>query len=239
VRIPESDWSEKQEEKMKRFRFSVLTFSAALFLVGLSLAVPGAAWADDKPKEGAKPATAAAKPATAPAGMPSQEEMMKAWMAAATPGEAHKKLEPVIGSFTANTKMWMDPTKPAEETAGTSENKWVLGGRFIEQHVEGTAMGQPFSGIGYTGYDNYKKKYVGAWMDIMGTMIMTSTGTADASGKKITFWSTMDDVVTKKTMKVKSQVTIVDADHHTYEMWGPDPTGKMFKTLEVQYTRKK
>ncbi|MGZ5426437.1 MAG: hypothetical protein ACXWE1_04455, partial [Thermoanaerobaculia bacterium] len=95
---------------MKRFRFSVLTFSAALFLVGLSLAVPGAVWADDKPKEGAKPATAAAKPVTAPAGMPSQEEMMKAWMAAATPGEAHKKLEPVIGSFTANTKMWMDPT---------------------------------------------------------------------------------------------------------------------------------
>jgi hypothetical protein len=171
--------------------------------------------------------------------MPSQEEMMKAWMAAATPGEAHKKLEPVIGSFTVKTKMWMDPSKPPEETGGTSENKWVLGGRFVEQHVDGTAMGQPFSGIGYTGYDNYKKKYVGSWVDSMGTMIMTSAGTADASGKQITFWSTMDDVVMKKTMKVKSQVTIVDADHHTYEMWGPAPDGKMFKTLEVQYTRKK
>ena len=43
----------------------------------------------------------------------------------------------------------------------------------------------------------------------------------------------------KKTMKVKSEATIVDDDHHTYEMWGPDPDGKMFKTLEVKYTRKK
>lgn len=220
---------------MKRFRTSALIFSAAL-----SLLVPYSAFGDEKPKEATKPAaTAAAKPAKAPAHMPSQEEMMKAWMAAATPGEAHKKLEPFVGSFTVKTKMWMDPSKPPEETAGTSENKWVLGGRFIEQRVEGTAMGQPFSGIGLTGYDNYKKKYVGSWTDSMGTMIMTSTGTADASGKKFTFWSTMDDVVMKKTMKIKSQASIVDDDHHTYEMWGPGPDGKMFKTLEVQYTRKK
>ncbi|MGZ6988217.1 MAG: DUF1579 family protein, partial [Thermoanaerobaculia bacterium] len=156
--------------------------------------------AEDKPKAAAKPA--------APAGAPSQEEMMKAWMAVATPGEAHKKLEPVVGSFTVATKMWMDPSKPAEESAGTSENKWVLGGRFVEQRVEGTAMGQPFSGVGYTGYDNYKKKYVGSWMDSMGTMIMNSTGTADPSGKKFTSWSTIDDVMTKKTVKVKSTATI-------------------------------
>jgi hypothetical protein len=76
-------------------------------------------------------------------------------------------------------------------------------------------------------------------MDTMGTMIMNSTGTGDASGKKLTFWSTMDDVVTKKTMKIKSMLTIVDNDHHTYEMWAPAPDGKMFKSLEVQYTRKK
>jgi hypothetical protein len=224
---------------MKRPRLSLLTFSAALSLAGLSLLIPSVAFGDDKPKEGAKPATAAAKPATAPAAMPSQDEMMKAWMAVATPGDAHKKLEPMVGSFTVATKMWMDPSKPPEETTGTAETKWVLGGRFVEEHVEGTAMGQPFSGMGMTGYDNYKKKYVGSWADNMGTMIMTSTGTADASGKKFTFLSTMDDVVMKKTTKVKGVLTVADDDHHTYEMWATGPDGKMFKSLEVQYTRKK
>ena len=214
-----------------KLRRNVLLFAGSLALVGLSIASSSAARAEDKPK--AAPKTAA------PAGAANQEEMMKAWMAVASPGEAHKKLEPVVGSFTVATKMWMDPSKPAEATSGTSENKWALGGRFVEQRVEGTAMGQPFSGVGYTGYDNYKKKYVGSWMDSMGTMIMNSTGTADASGKKLTFWSTIDDVMTKKTVKVKSMVTIVDNDHHTYEMWSPAPDGKMFKSLEVQYTRKK
>jgi hypothetical protein len=214
----------KQEDTIMKYRLLIP-------VVTMALAGAPTCLADEKPKPASK--------AGAPAGMPSQEEMTKAWMAAATPGEAHKKLEPFVGSFTVKTKMWMDPSKPPEETGGTSENKWVLGGRFVEQRVEGTAMGQPFAGIGYTGYDNYKKKYIGSWTDSMGTMMMTSTGTADASGKKFTFWSTVDDVVMKKTVKVKSQATIVDNDHQTYEMWSPAPDGKMFKSLEVQYTRKK
>lgn len=211
-----------------KFRRSILPFIGTL---SLSLLVSPSGFAEEK----AKPAAKAAKPAAAP----SQDEMMKAWMAVASPGDAHKKLEAVVGTFTAKTTMTMDPTKPPEVTEGVSENKWILGGRFVEQRFEGQAMGQPFSGIGYTGYDNYKKKYVGAWMDSMGTMIMTSTGSADASGKKITSWSTVDDVMMKKTVKVKSVATITDNDHHVFEMWSPAPDGKMFKSLEIQYTRKK
>jgi len=212
-----------------KLRRTILPFAAALGLFGLPLGSP--TLAEDKP-------TTPAKPATAPAQMPSQEEMMKAWMAAATPGEAHKKLEPFAGSFTVKTKMWMDPSKPPEETAGTSENKWVLGGRFIEQRVEGTAMGQPFSGIGYTGYDNYKKHFVGTWMDSMGTMVMVSTGHADAGGKVFTFTGKMDDVVAGKTVSVREVTRVIDNDHNVFEMYGPDKTGKEFKTMEIAYTRK-
>ena len=210
-----------------KVRQGILTFKEVfgLSLVLSVLLLSSAALAEDKPK--------------AAAAAPSPEEMMKAWMAAATPGEAHKKLEPLVGSFTAKTTSRMDPTKPPEETTGTSEKKWILGGRFLEERVDGSMMGQPFNGVGFTGYDNYKKRYVGAWMDNMGTMILTSSGTVDASGKKFTSWSTMDDVVTKKAIKVKGVLTIVDNDHHTFEMWGSGPDGKLFKSLEVQYTRKK
>ena len=51
----------------------------------------------------------------------------------------------------------------------------ILGGRYLEQRYEGTMMGQPFSGIGVTGFDNYKKKFVSTWVDSMGTAIMTMT----------------------------------------------------------------
>jgi hypothetical protein len=208
---------------------------AVAFALAAAAALAAPASADEKPKA----APAGEKAQAAPAGMPSQEEMMKTWMAVATPGDAHKKLEPLVGTFTAKTKAWMEPGKPPQETEGTSENRWVLGNRFIEQHIEAQMMNQPFSGIGYTGYDNYKKKYVGTWMDSMGTMIMNSTGTMDASGKKLTSWSTVDDIIMKKPSKMKSLLTILDNDHHTFEMWGPAPDGKVFKVLEVSYTRKK
>jgi hypothetical protein len=133
--------------------------------------------------------------------------------------------------------MWMAPGAPPQQSTGSSENTWVLGGRFVEQRHEGNFMGQSFSGLGYTGYDNYKKKYVGTWMDTMGTMIMVSQG--DAAGKTLSMSSTIDDILTGKATPVKSELKIVDPDHHVLEMWGPDPSGKQFKTMEIQYTRKK
>ena len=100
-------------------------------------------------------------------------------------------------------------------------------------------MGMPFTGVGYTGYDNIKKKYIGSWMDNMSTSMMISTGTANADGKSYTFTSSMDDPMTGKSSPVKETVTIVDEDHHTLEMWGPGPDGKSFKMMEIDYSRKK
>ena len=58
-------------------------------------------------------------------------------------------------------------------------------------------------------------------------------------GKKFTFAGKMDDVMMKKSVNIKEVVTLADNDNHTMEMWGPAPDGKMFKTLEITYTRKK
>lgn len=209
---------------MMKPRRSFLTFKGTLPLC-LSLLVLPSALADEK----AAPAAASA----------AQDEMMKSWVAYATPGAPHKALEGLAGSWTVATKYWMAPGAPPIEAAGTSENKMILGGRYLEQRYESTMMGQPFSGIGVTGYDNYKKRFVGSWVDSMGTGILTNSGTADKTGKKITFWGSMDDPHEKRTMKAKSVVTIVDADHHTYEAWHALPDGKMTKDLEIHYTRKK
>ena len=206
------------------------TETVALLLAG---ALSGVA-AADQAKKPADAAQATDKPAAT-----DEKAMMEAWAKVATPAEGHKRLEAVVGTWDAKITMWMAPGAPPQASTGTSENKWVLGGRFVEQRYEGSFMGQPFSGLGHTGYDNYKKKYVGTWMDTMGTMIMVSQGSADATGKTLTMTSTIDDVMTGKPANIKSEIKIVDADHHVMEMWGPDPTGKQFKTMEIQYTRKK
>jgi hypothetical protein len=77
------------------------------------------------------------------------------------------------------------------------------------------------------------------WVDSSVTGIMTMTGNYDKSGKVLTCSGTMDDVVAKKPSKMKSVATYVDADHVTFEMWMPAPDGKMWKGLEMHYTRQK
>jgi len=171
---------------------------------------------------------------------PSAEEqaMMEAWMKAATPNDAHKKLEPFIGTWDTKVTMWMQPGAPPDVTTGVSINTWALGGRYVEQRYTGTFMGQPFHGIGYTGYDNTKKAYVGTWMDNASTSVTVSTGKLDPSGKLMTFTGTMDDPMSGKETSFEEKVNILDNDHHTFEMWGPGPDGKMYKNMEIAYKRK-
>jgi hypothetical protein len=200
---------------------------AGVLALGMAILASDAAMGADKNKKAAK------------AGPPDEKAVMEAMAKAGTPGEAHKKLEPMVGTFDTKAKMWMDPSKPAEESSGKTESKWVLGNRFVQENYEGTFMGQPFSGMGYWGYDNITKKYTGTWMDSMGTAMMNSTGKVDASGKVMTYTAMMNDPMTGKLCKITEKVTVADNDHHTMEMWGPDPSGKNYKMMEITYIRKK
>lgn len=184
-------------------------------------------------------AFAAAGDNPAPAAAPDQKAMMDAWMKFATPGPGHKALEPLVGTWNAKVTSWMSPGSAPVSSEGVSETAWVLGGRYLQQKHEGSFMGQPFSGLGYTAYDNYKKQYLATWMDNMGTSILSMAGTADAAGKVLSMEGKMDDFVGGRELTVRSTLRIVDADHNVYEMWSPGPDGKMFKMMEIDYTRKK
>lgn len=168
-----------------------------------------------------------------------EKAMMEAFQKAATPGEAHKKLSSMIGTWDTVVNFWPAAGAPAQRSTGFSDNRWILGGRYVEQRFTGTAMGQPFEGIGYTGYDNIKKQYFGTWMDSMSTGIMLTTGAAEEGGKQWKFKGTMDDPVSGKSLPVEEKVTIVDNDKHVFEMWSPGRDGKMYKSMEIVYTRKK
>jgi Protein of unknown function (DUF1579) len=170
---------------------------------------------------------------------PEQKAQMDAWMKFMTPGEGHKPLANFVGTFDMKTTMWPAPGAPPEVSTGTSVSQWVLGNRYVQENATGTFMGMPFQGIGYTGYDNGKKQYVGSWVDNFGTSLMTSTGTTADGGKTWSFKTMTTDPMTGKDMPGEMRMTIVDADHHTSEMWGPGPDGKMYKSMLLEYTRRK
>jgi hypothetical protein len=179
-----------------------------------------------------------AKKQEAQKGQPGGEmdAQMAAWMKLAAPGEFHEHLKPLAGKWTQVVRWRMAPEAPWEESKGVSTYTWVLGNRFLRQEVGGEMGGQPFEGLGYLGYDNFKKKYVSVWMDNMGTMMMFGEGTCDAAGKVITTTGEYDDPMTGGKKKSKSVLRIGD-DKHVYEMYSYGPDGKEFLSLEITYTR--
>ncbi|MBF8294812.1 MAG: hypothetical protein HW389_1357 [Bacteroidetes bacterium] len=172
---------------------------------------------------------------------PSQEEMMKRWQEAMTPGDAHKKLEAMVGTWDAEVKMWMNgPAGELTVSKGTSENKLVLGGRYVQQDFTSEMMNQPFSGIGYTGYDNFNKKYISFWIDNMSTAMATQEGSLDKGGKTLTMWGKMDEPMTgEKGKRVKYVTRIIDNDKHVFEVYDVTAYGDKKPTMQITYTRKK
>lgn len=176
---------------------------------------------------------------------PQQKEMtaeekaaMDAYMKAAMPGDAHKKLAEMAGTWNATVKVWSAPGAEPAVSTGTSVNTSVLGGRWMREEFDGTFMGMPFSGVGYTGYDNVLKQYVSTWMDSMSTGVMISNGTA-GSDNTYSYTSTVSDAMTGKPSQATTKITVVDKDKHVMEMFGPAPDGKVYKMMEIAYTRKK
>lgn len=198
-----------------------------------------------------------------------EQQAMEAYQQFGAPGPEHRKLETMVGTWDMRVKIWMSPAGPPSETKGVSENRMILGGRWLEQrftvqddsqarstlaywvnaggrnemHVlnlkENEPMQQPFEGMGYTGYDNSKKQYVSWWMDTASTAGTMTTGSTAPDGKSLTLAGSTDDPASGATSQVKEIITVLDADHHNFEMWMTDASGNSSKTMAIAYTRRK
>ena len=164
------------------------------------------------------------------------QAMMDAWQAYASPNDNHKVLDPLVGKWSQVVKWWMTPDSQPETSEGTTETQWVMGGRYLQHSAKGMAMGQPFEGMGFTGFDNGKQAYQTLWMDNMGTGMMIGEGTYDPDKKTITDHGRFTDPMIGQR-NYRGVTTLIDKDHYRYEMYGADQNGKEFRMMEILYTR--
>ena len=154
------------------------------------------------------------------------------------PNENHKALEPLVGKWKSSVKFWMSNGTQPEVSEGTSENHWIMGGRFVEQDFKGTSMGQPFEGMGITGYDTIRGEYISLWLDNMATGIMVASAQFDAATNTLNQNGTMSCPLTmEKYRPIHSVWVVVDNDHNTYEAFMKDKDGNEYKAMEIAYER--
>jgi hypothetical protein len=176
------------------------------------------------------------------------QKLMQQMMELSKLNENHKLLSGLDGTWTYTVKMWMtpDPASKPQESKGVAVRKSIMDGRFVEMDVTGKmqipgAGGKmqemTFKGHGMEGYDNVKKKFVGTWIDNMGTGIMLAEGDYDPASKTFTYDGEVEMMPGMK-QKIHEVVKLTDKDHMVFE-WYENHGGQQAKTMEIDYTRKK
>jgi hypothetical protein len=199
-----------------------------------SLALAGSAFAQTTPGEKTEMKTEAK---TDPKAEAKKAAQMEAFMKAGTPGEQHAAMKKMVGTWDVASKWWENPKAAPMESKGTATYEMVLGDRFLRQTYKGDMMGQPFEGVGTTGYNNLTKKYQSTWMDSTSTQMYTSEGTASKDGKMISMQGEGVDAMTGKKMKSFETMTFESDTKVVFRMYeGTSAKGKLM--MELTYTKK-
>ncbi|HXY54897.1 MAG TPA: DUF1579 domain-containing protein [Nitrospirota bacterium] len=164
-------------------------------------------------------------------------KIMEIYTKVGTPGEPHKMLAKLEGSWTTRSRSWMEPDKPPIESTGTCEQKLVLAGHYLQQDYTGDMMGFPFTGINLLGHNNHTGMYESVWLDSMSTAIYYFVGAASADGRTITQKCCYDDPV--RGPSVWRTVTRIRDDNTVeFEMFITPEGGNEEKMMEMTIARK-
>ena len=165
--------------------------------------------------------------------------VMAAYEKAMTPAAPHARLAEMAGEWQLEIKFWMQPGGEPMVSTATSTRTMIMGGRYLADHVEGDAMGQPFTGMGLTGYNNVEEHFEATWVDNMGTAIFTSHGEWNEEENALVMHGSYVDPATGKKKKVKTISRIEGPDKEIFE-WYEKSEGEeeALKTMEIVSIRK-
>lgn len=178
--------------------------------------------------------TAAANPLAAPT---DPMEAPASAAAASAPGPQHNMLDIFVGTWDVTANFDTGPGQPPETASGQMTNAWQLEGRWLKQEYSGqmASLGS-FRGLGFLGYDNLQKTFVGTWMDTLSTSCFMSKGNFDDANA--TFTLTGDFTVEGgEKYKQKQVMSVLSPDRYVVTMYLTGPDGVEFKTGNLEYTR--
>ena len=96
-----------------------------------------------------------------------------------------------------------------------------------------------FSGIAIVGYDNFREEYSSYWIDSMTTAATVSSGPAGDDPRVIATEGTLSDAMRgDKKAWFKAVFRIVSENENVYEMYAKDPSGEVYKSMEIVCKRK-
>jgi len=156
------------------------------------------------------------------------------------PTPEHERLAKDVGTWDATVKSWMrGPDSEPLVSQGVEVVKLLPGGLWVHTEFTGKFGDQGFHGLGQTGYDTRKGKYVGTWVDSMSTDIMTMEGDYDSATRTATFYAKGTDPAGKAyDAKMVAKNENDDNRVFTMSMKSDETKGEYVKMMEITYKRR-
>ena len=158
-----------------------------------------------------------------------------ATLSAATPDAGHARLLAMCGTWDVEMTFWLQPGRPAITTKGTSTIRPLFDGLFVEEKIEGTLNGAPFTTLAWTGFNTSTKQYEATRISSTNTIRIAETGAYEE--KTSQFELKADYPLAGDTWHQRTVIEPKSADSMiaaSYLSFGQVPE---WKAVEIKYSR--
>lgn len=159
--------------------------------------------------------------------------------AAAAPqaGPEHARLAAMVGTWDVDMTIFFQPGRPGVSTKATSTIRSILNSLFIEEKIDGTLNGAPFTTLAWTGFNTETHQYEATRIATTNTARIAESGAFDEKTKQ--FELKADYPLAGDTWHQRTVIQQTSADAMvatSYLSFGAVPE---WKGVEIKYTRRK
>jgi hypothetical protein len=149
----------------------------------------------------------------------------------------HARLAAMSGTWDVEMTLWVQPGRPGLTAKGTSTIRPILSGLFVEERIEGTLNGAPFTTLAWTGFNTDSHQYEATRISSTNSIRIAEVGNYDEKTKQ--FELKADYPLAGDTWHQRTVIQQTSADAMTaasYLSFGAVPE---WKAVEIKYTGKR
>jgi hypothetical protein len=152
-----------------------------------------------------------------------------------TESDDHAMLSRLVGTWEGTFRHRVASDQPFQEFPGRSENRWVLGGRFVEMTLRGVLSADGWSALFYIGYERSERRYVLVSLEPGDLRITIRRGEWDPGPGRLVLVSTSKNGATDQHQRSRIVCDFQNPGALTLELAEESPTGEEFVRFKANY----
>jgi hypothetical protein len=148
----------------------------------------------------------------------------------------HERLKALCGVWDVEVTFWFQPGRPGVSTKGMSTIRPLFDGSFIEEKIEGTLNGTPFTTLAWTGFNTTTHQYEATRIASTNTSRIVETGAYDEASKQ--FELKAEYPLAGETWHQRTVIQPTSADTMTAISYLSFAAVPEWKGAEIKYTRR-